>query len=238
MKIGLGLYREHLTPDNFTLRHPGRRDPHRRAPDELLPRDGPEDLAAATRIDGWGDCSPDTLWSYEELPQLVANVREAGLELAAIENFSPKFWYDILLDGPERRQQIDGLKRLIRDAGRAGVPCIGYNFSIAGVYGWTRGPYARGDAHSVGFGMETSRSGTAAARWPGLEHALPSGHPGAAPISVSNDELWSGLPLSWRSSSLLPKKPALCLPPIPTIRRPKRCAAPRASSTGPRNTTG
>ena len=124
-------------------------------------------------------------------PSSLRTSVEAGLELAAIENFSPKFWYDVLLDGPQRRQQMDGLKQLVRDAGRAGVPCIGYNFSIAGVYGWTRGPYARGNAHSVGFGMET------------IDQALPLADgmvwnmryrpaiPGAAPISVSNDQLWS-----------------------------------------------
>ena len=33
---------------------------------------------------------------------------------------------------------MEGLKRLVRDAGRAGIPVIGYNFSIAGVWGWRK----------------------------------------------------------------------------------------------------
>ena len=65
---------------------------------------------------GWGDCSTDTLWTYEELSALVSALKAEGLELAALENFSPRFWYDVLLDGPERPAQIEGLKRLIRDA--------------------------------------------------------------------------------------------------------------------------
>ena len=83
----------------------------------------------------------------------MKTVRDNGLELAAIENFSPRFWSDVLLGGPERARQIEGLKRLVRDAGRAGIPCIGYNFSIAGVWGWSRGPFARGEAMSVGLDL-------------------------------------------------------------------------------------
>ena len=83
----------------------------------------------------------------------MKTVRDNGLEIAAIENFSPRFWSDVLLDGPDRIKQIEGLKRLVRDAGRAGIPCIGYNFSIAGVWGWSRGPFARGGAMSVGLDL-------------------------------------------------------------------------------------
>ena len=144
-------------------------------------------------VDGWGDCSQDTLWTYDELSSLVQSVKAAGLELAAIENFSPRFWSDILLGGPERAAQMEGMKRLIRDAGRAGVPCFGYNFSIAGVWGWQRGPLARGDAHSVGFDISKVD--------PDLP--MPDGlvwnmryrpaKAGAAPVTVSSDELWQRL---------------------------------------------
>ena len=39
---------------------------------------------------------------------------------------------------------------LIRRVGEAGIPIIGYNFSIAGVAGRTKGNYARGEAPAVG----------------------------------------------------------------------------------------
>lgn len=192
MKIGLGLYREMLTPDNYQFavqagathivahmtNYFRGRDPKISGGDDLM---------------GWGDCSTDELWTFEELDGLVKSVRAHGLELAAIENFSPRFWSDVLLDGPERARQMDGLKRLIRDAGRAGIPCFGYNFSIAGVWGWTRGPYARGGASSVGF--DATRIDP--------DMPIPDGvvwnmryrpaRNGAGAVSVSSAELWQRL---------------------------------------------
>jgi len=72
------------------------------------------------------------------------------LELEAIENFDPAHWHDILLDGPQRAKHIENVKTIIRRVGAAGIPIMGYNFSIAGVAGRTKGHYARGDAPSVG----------------------------------------------------------------------------------------
>ena len=51
----------------------------------------------------------------------------------------------MLLDGPKKTQQLENLKQLIRNVGRAGIPVFGYNFSIAGVGGRVKGPFARGD---------------------------------------------------------------------------------------------
>jgi mannonate dehydratase len=125
-----------------------------------------------------------------------------GLKVAALENLSPNFWSDILLDGPKKHEQMDGLKQLVRDAGRAGVPVIGYNFSIAGVWGWQRKRVARGGATTaVFFGNEFD-----------TDDPIPDGmlwnmryrHPvaGAAPISVSERDLWSRL--EWFLKELVP----------------------------------
>jgi len=35
--------------------------------------------------------------------------------------------------------------------GKAGIPIMGYYFSLAGVWGWTSGPQGRGNAQSVVF---------------------------------------------------------------------------------------
>jgi mannonate dehydratase len=78
-------------------------------------------------------------------------VNGEGLELEALENFAPAHWHDVLLDGPHRAEQMAHLKRIIRDMGRLGIKTMGYNFSIAGVFGRTEGPFARGGARSVGF---------------------------------------------------------------------------------------
>ena len=94
---------------------------------------------------------PDDIFSYEWFRDLRGRINAAGLELEAIENFEPAHWYDVLLDGPKRDAQMAHLKQIIRDAGRAGIPIFGYNFSIAGVWGRDNGPFARGDAVSVGY---------------------------------------------------------------------------------------
>jgi mannonate dehydratase len=100
---------------------------------------------------GWGLAGdPNQLWTDEELAALRKNINTAGLELAAIENFDPAHWHDVLLDGPKKRQQLENLKATIRSVGRAGIPILGYNFSIAGVAGRVKGPFARGDAEAVG----------------------------------------------------------------------------------------
>ncbi|RYE59996.1 MAG: D-mannonate dehydratase, partial [Oxalobacteraceae bacterium] len=79
-----------------------------------------------------GDCIDAPLWTFETLADLVAMLARHDIRPAAIENVSPNFWSDILLDGPNKRRQMDGMKQLIRDVGRAGIPVLGYNFSIAG----------------------------------------------------------------------------------------------------------
>ncbi len=149
-----------------------------------------------------GDCSGATLWTHEDMAHAVALVRSHGLEVAALENFSPNFWSDVLLDGPAKRTQIEGLKRLIRDAGRAGIPVIGYNFSIAGVWGWTRRPLARGGAVTSTFHIDEIDA----------EQPIPDGmvwnmryrpgRSGTPPVAVSDAELWERL--AWFLKELVP----------------------------------
>jgi len=140
-----------------------------------------------------GDCSDDPLWTYEDMAGIAAMLREFDIAIAALENFSPNFWSDVLLDGPRRNEQMEGLKRLVRDAGRAGIPCIGYNFSIAGVWGWRRRPIARGGAVTAAFDMSDFDA----------ERPIPDGmvwnmryrpaRDDAPPLYVSETELWQRL---------------------------------------------
>ena len=100
---------------------------------------------------GWGLAGdPDKLWTYEELAALKREINAAGLEIGAIENFDPAHWHDVLLDGPKKAQQLENLKTIIRNVGRAGIPVFGYNFSIAGVAGRVKGNFARGGTAAVG----------------------------------------------------------------------------------------
>ena len=153
MKLGLGLYRHMLTRENFLFaRQAGathivahlvdyfRGGPHQTRDDQPTGTDR-----------GWGIAGdPEKLWTLDELVALRSAVEKEGLKLEAIENFDPAHWHDILLDGPKRAQHIENVKTILRRMGEAGIPVMGYNFSIAGVAGRTTGPYAREGAPSVG----------------------------------------------------------------------------------------
>jgi mannonate dehydratase len=81
--------------------------------------------------EGWGKAgNPAEIWGFEELITIKSEINAQGLELEAIENFDPAHWYDILLDGPKKKEQIEKLKQLIRDVGKVGIPVFGYNFSL------------------------------------------------------------------------------------------------------------
>ena len=101
---------------------------------------------------GWGYAggTPEQAWSADSLIALRAELGEAGLVFEAIENFDPAHWHDILLDGPKRTEQIEHIKQIVRNVGAAGVPVLGYNFSLAGVTGRHTTHDARGGAETVG----------------------------------------------------------------------------------------
>jgi len=224
MKLGLGLYRHMLTRENFLFaRQAGATHLVVHLVDYF--RGGahnPRDNQPTGTDRGWGLAGdPNQLWSFDELVGLRRQIEDTGLKLEAIENFDPAHWHDILLDGPKRTQQIENVKEIIRRVGRAGIPIMGYNFSIAGVAGRTTGPYARGAASSVG--MEGP-----------LDTPLPNGmvwnmiyDPAAAPgtlASITHEELWRRLeaflqeviPVAEENGVKLAAHPDD--PPMPTIR--------------------
>ena len=152
MKLGIGLYRTMLTPDNVRFAHQiGATHIVAHMPGHFV-RDEQTVITSDRDNVGFGVSSPgDPLWTYEGMRDLKAMINAEGLELEALENFAPDQWYDVLLDGPRRGEQMEDLKRILRDMGRAGIPIMGYNFSIAGVWGRVKGPFARGGAVSVGY---------------------------------------------------------------------------------------
>ena len=100
---------------------------------------------------GWGYAGKNqALWSTEHLTALIERLKTYDLELVAIENFDPADWHDVLLAGPRRDEQIERIREIIREVGRAGIQMIGYNFSLAGVSSRISGAFARGGAVSVG----------------------------------------------------------------------------------------
>jgi mannonate dehydratase len=234
MKLGLGLYRHMLTRENFQFaRQAGathvvahlvdyfRGGGHSKSDDQPLGTDW-----------GWGLAGdPEKLWTQEELTALRRDVEANGLKLEAIENFDPAHWHDILLDGPKRAQHIENVKTILRRMGRAGIPVMGYNFSIAGVAGRTKGNYARGDAPSVG--MEGAYD-------PPMPHGMvwnmiyDANAPTGTIASITPEELWRRLAAFLRDVLPTAEEAGVKLalhpddPPTPTVRaQPRLVYQPR-----------
>jgi len=224
VKLGLGLYRHMLTPENFQFaRQAGATHIVAHLVDYF--RDG----AHATRDDqptgtdrGWGRAGdPEALWTTAELVAVRQAVEAAGLTLEAIENFDPAHWHDILLDGPQRARHLENVKTILRRLGEAGIPVMGYNFSLAGVAGRTRGPYARGGASSVGMEGACDLPLPRGMVWNMVyDDSAPAGNQ----PSVSPDELWRRLerflsdvlPVAEQAGVRLAAHPDD--PPMPTLR--------------------
>jgi mannonate dehydratase len=228
MKLGLGLYRHQLNPEHFRFaRQCGCTHlvvhlvDYFRSSRSNQPGDQP--VGDDT---GWGLAGdPVKLWSFEELAGLKQQINEAGLELEAIENFDPAHWHDVLLDGPKKAQQLENLKTIIRAMGQAGIPVMGYNFSIAGVAGRVKGPFARGEAEAVGMAGPYDKPMPNGMVWNMVYDR--DAAPGNAPCATS-EQLWQRLgdfldalvPVAEEAGVTLAAHPDD--PPTPTVRSQAR----------------
>lgn len=226
MKLGLGLYRHMLAREYFDFArqagcthvivhlvdyfNQGSTNPRGNQP-------------TGSKYETWGVAGdPETLWTVAELKKLRQEIEDAGLVLGAIENLDPAHWHDILLDGPQRPQQIEKVKTIIRRMGEAGIPVLGYNFSLAGVCGRVTVPAGRGRALTLGMDG------------PADEQPVPNGvvwnmiydqnaPPGTLP-AVSHEQLWHRLerfledvvPIAEQAGVRLAAHPDD--PPMPTMR--------------------
>lgn len=227
MKLGLGLYRAMLTEENFRFaKQAGATHLIVHLTDYFA---SAESLSTGSGDEPWGVTqNQDKLWTAEELTDLRKSINAAGLELAALENFDPSHWYDVLLDGPRKQQQLEGIKQMIRNMGAAGIPCMGYNFSIAGVWGRVNGNWARGDTETVGFIGEQGPAETPIPNgqvWNMIyDPDAPAGNVG----EVTQAQLWSRLteflqevvPVAEEAGVMLAAHPDD--PPMPTLRNTAR----------------
>jgi mannonate dehydratase len=230
MKVGLGLYRHMLSRDYYDFaRQAGCThlvihlvDYFRQGaanPNNNQPTGG--------KFGYWGVAGDpnDKIWTVEELQRIRREIEEAGLVLEAVENLDPAIWYDILLDGPRRSEQMERVKAIVRNMGEAGIPTLGYNFSIAGVCGRVSGPWGRGGAVTVGMDGPVDdmpiANGTA---WNMVYDEHSAGH---VP-SISHEELWRRfegflgeiVPVAEQAGVRMAAHPDD--PPMPTMRQQPR----------------
>jgi mannonate dehydratase len=224
MKLGLGLYRHQLNEEHYRFAKQcgcshivAHLVDYFRSSRSNQPGDQP--VGDNT---GWGLAGdPDQLWTYEEMAALKRQINAAGLELEAIENFDPAHWYDILLDGPKKGLHLENVKTIIRNVGKAGIPIFGFNFSIAGVAGRVKGPFARGGAEAVGMDGPFDKPMPNGMVWNMVYDR--NAPPGTVPL-ITADQLWQRLkgfleaviPVAEEAGVTLAAHPDD--PPLPTIR--------------------
>jgi mannonate dehydratase len=230
MKIGLGLYRHMLSRESYDFaRQAGCThvvihlvDYFRQG--DTNPRNN---QPTGGRSGYWGHAGDpdDEIWTVREMKRMRREIEDAGLVLEAIENIDPAIWYDILLDGPSRPQQMERVKTIVRNMGEAGIPVLGYNFSIAGVCGRVSGPWGRGGAVTVGTDGPLDAPMARGTVWNMIynEDDLESSQP-----SVTHEQLWKRLesflqevvPVAEASGVRLAAHPDD--PPMPTMRQQPR----------------
>src|SRR5689334_24347100 len=224
MKLGLGLYRYMLTPENFQFaRQAGATHLVVHLVDYFKGgAHNPRDSQPTGGDSGWGLAGdPSSLWTLEELLALRRAIEAEGLIWEAIENFDPAHWHDVLLDGPRKKEQLEGLKDIIRRVGEVGVPIIGYNFSVAGVTGRITGSFARGGAISVGMNGPVDAPIPNGMVWNMIYD--PAASPGHLP-QTTHEQLWRRvadflnecLPVAEQAGVRLAAHPDD--PPLPTLR--------------------
>lgn len=94
--------------------------------------------------------SPEAL-DFKELLRVRTLCEAHGLRTFAVESVSAHFYDRLILGLDGREAQVEAYKRIIQACGRAGIPVLGYNWMINGVWRSTFANPVRGGARATAF---------------------------------------------------------------------------------------
>ncbi len=223
MKLGFGLYRHQLDDEHFRF---ARQCGATHLVVHLVDYFNQSNANARTDQPigdqhGWGVAGdPNRLWTVEELLAIKRKIESHGLKWEAVENFDPAHWHDVLLAGPKLDEHLENCRTIVRRVGKAGIPIMAYNFSIAGVAGRVKGPFARGGAQAVGMDGPVDDPVPAGMVWNMWYDTRATG---ALP-AIPHDELWRRLKVFLDAVVPVAEQAGVTLaahpddPPTPTLR--------------------
>lgn len=103
--------------------------------------------------------SPLGYWTLDDLVDLRKRCESYGLTLEAIENVPYAHYADVMRGGPNCQEQLDNLKKTVRNLGLAGVTTFGYHFMPTFVWRTTLNAQGRGGASVSAFDAGLVRDG-------------------------------------------------------------------------------
>ena len=225
-----GAVPAHADRGQPAVRAPGRRHPHRGAPRRLLRRrTAHPGVHVAQRRAGVRPTVSASRGRSTEIEGVKCQGRSRGPDAARDREPRSRPLARRPARRSQRDEQLEQVLDSIRLLGQAGVPCLGYNFSLAGVWGHITGPFARGGAESIGFDARAPRrrSPRSRAARSGTWTSTPTG--GDETIgAVGADELWSRLEAFLAAAVPVAEAAGVRLcahpddPPVPTLRNTAR----------------
>ena len=73
-------------------------------------------------------------WEYQDLLLLKSKINDEGLRMLAIENIPFSFYDKLMMGSKGKEEQLENVKSIISNMGRAGIPVLGYAWTPSGVW--------------------------------------------------------------------------------------------------------
>ena len=100
----------------------------------------------------------DGYWEFQDLLHMRTLVDSYGLTLYAIENMPRNFYDKIRHALPGRDEQVEKVIKTVQNMGRAGIPVLGYDWILVGVWRTEYSPTGRGRARVSKYDHEQAKN--------------------------------------------------------------------------------